>query len=84
MLSDRICRRMSPGCAPMARRMPISVVRSFTVTIMMLLTPMAPASNVPSPTIHPRMRTPENRLSIMLNMASALTCTKAWLSSGWI
>jgi ABC-type lipoprotein release transport system permease subunit len=35
----------------MARRIPISVVRSFTVTIMMLLTPMAPASRVPRPTI---------------------------------
>ena len=41
------------GRAPIARRMPISVVRSFTVTIMMLLTPIAPASKVPKPTIHP-------------------------------
>ena len=54
--------------------MPISAVRSFTVTIMMLLTPIAPVSKVPSPTIHPKMRMPENRLSIMLNMASAFTC----------
>ena len=66
----------------MARRMPISVVRSRTVTIMMLLTPMAPASRVPSPTIHVRKRTPVMRLSIMLNIASRSSIITACLSVG--
>ena len=46
-LSQIICERMSRGTAPMARRMPISTVRSRTVTIIMLLTPTAQASSVP-------------------------------------
>ena len=72
MLSEIICPRMLWGVAPMARRMPISVVRSRTVTIMMLLTPMAPASSVPMPTSHTRKLTPLNRLSIMPKSTSVL------------
>ena len=53
ILSDRICCRISFGRAPIARRIPIAVVRSFTVTIMILDTPIAPASNVPNPTSRP-------------------------------
>ena len=54
MLSVMICESTMRGVAPMARRMPISTVRSRTVTIMMFDTPMAPASNVPMPTSHTR------------------------------
>ena len=36
---------MSPRCAPMALRMPISRVRSVTVTNMMFMTPMPPTSS---------------------------------------
>ena len=60
ILSLMICPRMLCGVAPIARRMPISVVRSFTVTIMMFETPMAPANNVPIPTSHINKLTPEN------------------------
>src|SRR5213075_3532651 len=41
---------MENGVAPSALRMPISLVRSFTVMIMMLLMPTMPAINVPRPT----------------------------------
>ena len=82
MLSESICWRMSRGRAPMARRMPISVVRSRTVTIMMFDTPMAPAKSVPSPTIQMRMCTPVIRASIMENMASTLSIITACWSSG--
>ncbi len=46
------------GVAPIARRMPISCVRSRTITSMMLLTPMTPAASVPMPTTHTRKRMP--------------------------
>lgn len=71
-LSVIICPRMLRGVAPMARRMPISVVRSRTVTIMMLLTPMAPASSVPMPTSSMRKFTPLKRLSSMPKSTSVL------------
>ena len=71
-LSVIICDRITRGVAPMARRMPISVVRSRTVTIMMFDTPMAPASKVPMPTSQTRKLTPENKLSIMPNITSVL------------
>ena len=50
ILSLIIWLNMLRGVAPIARRMPISVVRSLTVTIMILDTPIAPASKVPMPT----------------------------------
>ena len=81
-LSQMICERMSRGTAPMARRMPISTVRSRTVTIMMLLTPTAPASSVPMPTSQIRKFTPRNRLSTMLNICSVLSTITAWSSVG--
>ena len=74
--------RMSRGVAPMARRMPISVVRSLTVTIMMLLTPMAPASMVPRPMSRIRKLIPTKRLSISENISSVLSTNMACLSSG--
>ena len=82
ILSERICCRISLGRAPIARRMPISVVRSLTVTIIMLDTPIAPANKVPRPTIQIRMRVPVIRVSIMENIASALRNMIACLSSG--
>ena len=84
ILSDKICCRISFGRAPMARRIPISVVRSFTVTIMMFDTPMAPASKVPRPTIQISTWIPVNKLSIIENMASAFSFMTACLSSGAI
>src|SRR5579863_5865775 len=43
--SLRNCARITPGVAPMALRMPISRVRSVTVTSMMLVMPMPPTSS---------------------------------------
>ena len=83
-LSAIICERMFDGVAPMARRIPISVVRSFTVTIMMLLTPMAPARSVPMPTSMMRKFTPENRLSSIPNITSELNTLMAFSSVGSI
>ena len=71
-LSATIWDSIMRGVAPMARRMPISDVRSFTVTIMMLDTPTEPASNVPMPTSHTRKFTPENKLSSMAKSTSVL------------
>ena len=82
MLSRMIWERMSRGVAPMARRMPISVVRSLTVTIMMLLTPITPARMVPSPTSQIRKLTPLKRLSTRANICSVLMMTIACLSLG--
>ena len=72
------------GVAPIARRMPISVVRSLTVTIMMLDTPMAPANKVPMPTSHIRKFTPLKRLSTMPNITSLLNTVIAFSSVGSI
>ena len=83
-LSDIICPRMFFGVAPMARRMPISVVLSLTVTIIMLLTPIAPASRVPMPTSSMRKFTPEKRLSSMPNSTSVLNKVTAFSSVGSI
>ena len=82
MLSTMICVRMFEGLAPMARRMPISLVRSRTVTIMMLLTPIAPDSRVPMPMSHTRISMPRNRLSTMRNMTSMLNEKRACVSVG--
>ena len=43
--SVRNCRTMSACRAPMARRMPISRVRSSTVASMMFMMPMPPTSS---------------------------------------
>ena len=84
ILSLMICPRMLCGVAPIARRMPISVVRSFTVTIMMFETPMAPANNVPIPTSHISKLTPENKLSTNPNITSVLNTVTAFSSVGSI
>ena len=81
-LSDMICPRIILGVAPMALRIPISVVLSFTVTIMILDTPMAPARRVPSPTSHIRILTPLNKLSTMANICAVFITNIADLSSG--
>ncbi len=44
MASMRNCSRISCGCAPTAMRMPISRVRSVTLTSMMFMMPMPPTS----------------------------------------
>jgi hypothetical protein len=49
--SQTTCVITGEGVAPTARRTPISLVRSRTMTSMMLLTPMIPAASVPTPTI---------------------------------
>ena len=84
ILSDRICCRISFGRAPIARRIPISVVRSSTGTIMILDTPIAPASNVPNPTIQTNILMPLNKLSTIENIASAFRYITACLSLGAI
>ena len=82
MLSAITCESIILGVAPMARRMPISPVRSLTVTIMMLLTPMAPETRVPMPTSQMRKFTPWNRLSSMAYMISVLNTVTPSVSSG--
>ena len=82
ILSEMICERIILGVAPMARRMPISVVRSFTVTIMMLETPMAPARRVPMPTSQMRKLTPLNRLSSIWKRTSVLNTIMPFSSVG--
>ena len=65
------------GCAPSARRTPISVVRSLTTTIIMFETPMLPESNVPIPIIHTRILMPSNRDCIIWNIDSTLILVRA-------
>ena len=72
ILSEIICDNIILGVAPIARRIPISVVRSRTVTIMMFETPMAPASRVPRPTSQMRKLTPLKRLSSIWKSTSVL------------
>ena len=52
MLSVMMSFSIDQGLAPMALRTPNSLVRSFTVMSMMLLTPTMPLSKVNKPTIH--------------------------------
>ena len=61
---------IAAGGAPMALRIPISLVRSFTTMSMMLLTPITPASSVPIPTIHTRALMPINNPCILPNSFS--------------
>ena len=84
VLSAIICPRIWRGVAPMARRMPISVVRSFTLTIIMLDTPITPASKVPRPMSQMRKFTPLNRLSIIPKMSCVFRRNIACSSSGWM
>ena len=82
MLSLIIWPRIILGVAPMARRIPIYEVLSFTVTIMMFDTPMAPARRVPRPMRRIMISTPFIRLSIIVKILSELTENRAWSSSG--
>ena len=81
-LSIIICPRICLGVAPMALRIPISVVLSFTVTIIMFETPMAPARMVPRPISSTSMFSPRNRLSTIPNNCSVFTRPSAGLSVG--
>ena len=63
---------------------PISFVRSLTVTIMMLLTPMIPANNVPTPTIQIKMSMPKKALLNVSNCAAKLSAVTACGSVGAI
>ena len=81
ILSEIICERIIFGVAPIARRIPISMVRR-TVTIMMFDTPMAPASKVPRPTSQIRKLTPLNRLSSIWKSTSVLNTITPCSSSG--
>ena len=72
-LSLMTCEMMSKGLAPKALRTPISLVRSFTVTIMILLIPIIPDSKVPMPTSQTKMSIPVNSRLNVLNCAAILT-----------
>ena len=61
-LSLMICEIIFQGFAPKALRTPISRVRSLTVTIMILLTPIIPANNVPIPTSQIKISIPINSI----------------------
>ena len=60
------------GVAPIALRIPISLVRSFTTISMMLLTPTMPANKVPIPTIQRNAEMPSNKPRTCWNSASRL------------
>ena len=81
-LSERICDMMDHGRAPIARRTPISCVRSRTMTSMMLLTPTMPASSVPRPTIHVSRLMPFSSPFTFSNCSPRLKPLMAFLSSG--
>ena len=82
ILSEIIWDSIMRGVAPIARRMPISTVRSLTVTIMMLDTPMAPARSVPMPISHIRKLTPLKRLSMIPKSTSVLNTMIPFSSVG--
>ena len=81
-LSDSTCPMMFFGLAPMARLTPISRVRSFTVTSMMLLTPMMPVIKVPKPTIQMRRWMPKNKPLKALKISDTLKQLMASSSVG--
>ena len=82
-LSLIICFNIVNGVAPKARRMPISCVRSRTVTSIILLTPITPDNNVPNPTIHTRKFKPPNNIENESNTFFKFNNTKAASSSGF-
>ena len=73
---------MTHGLAPMARRIPISLVRSRTVTSMILLTPTAPEISVPKPMSHISALNPTTRYWNALSVSSMFMVYMARLSSG--
>ena len=81
-LSLMICEMMSRGRAPMARRTPISRVRSLTVTIIMLLMPITPASSVPMPTSQISASIPVKSMVNVANCSAMLITITACLSVG--
>lgn len=83
-LSLMICEIISKGFAPIARRTPISRVRSRTVTIIILLTPMIPASKVPIPTSQTSILIPVNSMSNVSNCLAIVKLLMACSSVGEI
>jgi len=82
VLSLMIWKMMAEGFAPIALLTPISLVRSRTVTIMMLLTPTTPARRVPRPTIQIKRDIPVNNISNCLKILSTLILSRANSSVG--
>ena len=82
-LSLIICFNIVNGVAPNARRIPISCVRSRTVTSIMLLTPITPDNNVPNPTIHTRKFKPPNNIENESNTFFRFINSNAASSSGF-
>ena len=72
------CDRMSVLVAPIALRMPISRVRSVTVTSMMFMTPMPPTSRLMAATAPSRMVKTE---LVELDVASRLAWLRTWKSA---
>src|SRR5581483_7733881 len=79
MASTRNCDRMSLFWAPSALRMPISLVRSVTVTSMMFITPMPPISSEMPATTASRSW---NDCAAFLPAASRLAALKTMKSGG--
>ncbi len=67
--STRNCTRMCRSCAPMARRTPISRVRSVTDTSMMFMMPMPPTSRL---TPRHRAQHAGHALAVAMVIASAI------------
>ena len=76
-LSVRICIKICAGRAPIARRTPISVVRSFTTTIIMFETPILPESKVPMPMSQTRILMPSKSDCTIWNIDSTLMLMRA-------
>jgi hypothetical protein len=70
--SIRNCSLMSPGCAPTAMRMPISRVRSVTLTSMMFMMPMPPTTSE-MPAMEPSSRV------MILEMEFTVSAISFWL-----
>ena len=83
-LSDSICTTMSTGLAPMARRIPISRVRSLTIIHIMFPTPITPAISEPMPTKNASIARPMKRLLMVSNISDTSMKLIALSSAGWI
>ncbi len=71
--STRNCTRMSRSRAPIDMRMPISRVRSATLTSMMFMTPMPPTSRLMAATARPNS---ESMLRILVVRSRASACVR--------
>src|SRR5882672_6354160 len=79
--STRNCTRMSPPRAPTAMRMPISRVRSVTLTSMMFMMPMPP-------TMSDTLAMAPNKMDMMREVEVAICISSNWLrtvkSGSWL